>query len=122
MDLLCANPISYITNLCASPSTTLVAHATIRLRSLPRSLEVVQSEYNSIDDHVRLHINSMSIINYSNNFNFHRRSKHMEIKYHFMGNEKEEVQANYVPTWLMVANPMTLGMFKIHVRVTDLSR
>src|SRR4051812_21017215 len=90
------------------------------LRSLLISLEVVPSAI----DPVTLHSESMSAINYSKDSKFHGRTKHIEIKYHFIRNKKNEVQLSYMPTGDMVADPLTkplaVELFKTHVKTTGL--
>src|SRR3954465_15369184 len=83
-------------------ATTVVQNA-VWLRSLLISLEVVPSAV----DPVTLHSDSMSAIDYSKDSKFHGRTKHIEIKYHFVRNKKGEVQLSYMPTGDMVANPFT---------------
>ena len=64
------------------------------LRSLLISLEVVPHA----DDPITLHSDSMSAKDYSKDSKFHGRTKHIEIKYHFVRNKKDEVMLRYLPT------------------------
>src|SRR5438270_549399 len=92
------------------------------LRSLLISLEVVPHA----DDPITLHSDSMSAIDYSKDSKFHGRTKHIEIKYHFVRNKKDEVMLRYLPTGKMVADPLTkplaLDLFKKHVKAMGLRR
>src|SRR4051812_20931307 len=92
------------------------------LRSLLISLEVVPHAANLI----KLHSDSMSAIDYSKDSKFHRRTKHIVIKYHFVRNKKDEVFLHYLPTGEMVADPLTkllaLDLFKKHVKAMGLRR
>lgn len=74
------------------------AQKAIWQRSLLIGLEVVSHA----NDPVSLHSDCMSAVDYSNDSKFHRRTKHLEIKYHFVRNGKEEVQISYTPQvrWL----------------------
>src|SRR5436305_15250788 len=73
------------------------------LRSLLISLEVVPSAV----DPITLHNGIMSPIDDSRDSKFHGRTKHIEIKYHFERNKKDEVMLRYLPTDEMVADPLT---------------
>lgn len=64
--------------------------------SLLRSLEVVPH----VDDPVKLQSDNISIINYFKNSKFHGRTKHIEIKYHCIRENKEEVRLCYILTGL----------------------
>src|SRR4051812_12063693 len=92
------------------------------LRSLLISLEVVLSAV----DPITLHSDSMSAIDYSKDIKFHKRTKHIEIKYHFIINKKDEVQLSYMPTDDMTADPLTkplaVDLFKTHVKAMGLRR
>lgn len=63
----------------------------------------------------------MLVIDYSNNF--HERTKHIEIKYNYIRNMKEEVLLNYFHTGLMVVDSLikslTLDLFRTHERDGD---
>jgi len=102
-------------------ATTAVQEA-IWLSSLLVSLEVVPSAI----DPITLHSDSMSAIDYSKDSKFHGRTKHIEIKYHFIRNKKDEVQLSHMPTGDMVADPLTkplaVDMFKSHVKAMGLRR
>src|SRR3954471_2180082 len=69
-------------------------------------------------------IDSMSAIDYSKDSKFHGRTKHIEIKYHFVRNKKDEVMLHYLPTSEMVADlltkPLALDLFKQHVKAMGL--
>jgi hypothetical protein len=92
------------------------------LRSLLMSLEVVPDAV----DPVKLHSDSMSAIDYSKDSKFHARTKHIEIKYHFVRNKKDEVMLSYIPTGDMVADPLTkplvVDLFRKHVKAMGLRR
>ena len=92
------------------------------LRSLLISLEVVPSAVNP----VTLHSDSMSAIDHSKDSQFHGKTKHIEIKYQFVRNKKEEVQLSYMPTGDMVADPLTkplaVDLFHKHVKAMGLRR
>src|SRR3954468_12595104 len=57
---------------------------------------------------------------------FHGRKKHIEIKYQFIRNKKDEVQLSYMPTGDMVADPLTkllaVDLFHKHVKAMGLRR
>lgn len=59
------------------------------------------------DDFVTLHNGNMSAINFSKNFKYYGKTKQIEIKYYFIKNKMKEVLLNYIPTQLMVTNPLT---------------
>lgn len=87
------------------------------LRSLLKNLKVVSHA----DEHVRLHSDHMSAIDYSNDFKFLRKNK-----YHLIRNKKDEVQQNYIPRGQVVAysliKPFALNLFKAHVKAKGLRR
>ena len=97
-------------------------HEAVWLRSLLISLEVVSHAA----DPITLHSDSMSAIDCSKDSKFHGRTKHIEIKYHFVRNKKDEVMLRYLPTSEMVADPLTkplaLDLFKQHVKAMGLRR
>src|SRR3954470_23981687 len=103
-------------------ATAAAVQEAVWLRSLLISLEVVPHAA----DPVTLHSDSMSSIDYSKDFKFHGRTKHIEIKYHFIRNKKDEVYLSYMPTSDMVADPLTkpivVDLFKTHVKAMGLRR
>ena len=92
------------------------------LRCLLMSLEVIPDA----DDPVKLLSDSMSAIDYSKDSKFHARTKHIEIKYHFVRNKKDEVLLSYIPTGEMIADPLTkplvIDLFRKHVKSMGLRR
>src|SRR4051812_27137657 len=92
------------------------------LRSLLICFEVVPDAV----DLIKLLSDSMSAIDYSKDFKFHARTKHIEIKYHFVRNKKDEVLLSYIPTGEMVADPLTkplvIDLFRKHVKSMGLRR
>ena len=57
---------------------------------------------------------NQSAISMTNNPQFHGRSKHVSIKYHFIRDQVEKgvVEIKYCPTKEMIANIMTKGLPK----------
>src|SRR4051812_33050611 len=92
------------------------------LRSLLIRLEVVPHAA----DPITLHSDSMYAIDYSKDSKFHGCTKHIEIKYHFVRNKKDEVMLCYLPTSEIVADLLTkrlaLDLFKQHVKAMGLRR
>src|SRR2546430_13175466 len=103
-------------------AAAVAAQKVVWLRSVLISLEVVSSAV----DPVTLHNDSMLAIDYSKDSKFHGRTKHIEIKYHFIRNKKDEVQLSYMPTGDMVADPLTkplaVDLFHKHVKAMGLRR
>src|SRR5436189_6313179 len=99
-----------------------VVQEAVWLRCLLMSLEVIPDA----DDPVKLLSDSMSAIDYSKDSKFHARTKHIEIKYHFVRNKKDEVLLSYIPTGEMVADPLTkplvIDLFRKHVKSMGLRR
>src|SRR3954469_11468927 len=97
-----------------------VVQEAVWLRSLLISLEVVLNA----EDPVTLHSDSMSDIDHSKDSKFHGRTKHIEVKYHFIRNKKDEVHLSYMPTSDIVADPLTkpltVDLFKTHVKAMGL--
>jgi hypothetical protein len=66
----------------------------------------------SIDDPTVLHMDSQSAIAIAKNPQFHDRTKHIEVRHHFLRRkvEDEEIELNYVSTNEQVADALTKGL------------
>lgn len=72
-----------------------------------------------------LHNDSLSAIEYSKDFKFHGKTKHIEIRYYFISNNKDEVRLSYIPIRLVahpLTNPLALDWFKTRVKAMSLRR
>ena len=75
-----------------------------------------------------MYSDSQSSIAYTKDPKFHNRTKHIDIKYHFVRDlvERGEINLEYIPTNVMIADPMTKAIvrnvFEKHVRAQGLCR
>lgn len=71
--------------------------------------------YNLIESPVRVFCDSQSAIELAKNAVFHKRSKHIDIKFHFTRElvEKNEIKIDYLRTDLMLANIFTKALSKV---------
>ena len=77
---------------------------------------------------VRINCDSQAAIAYTKDPKYHCRTKHVDIKYHFVRDivARKEVIPRYIPTHRMVADPftkpMTRDVFHVHVKSLGLRR
>lgn len=71
--------------------------------------------YNLIENPVRVFCDSQSAIELAKNAVFHKRSKHIDIKYHFTRElvEKNEIKIDYLRTDSMLADILTKALSKV---------
>ena len=75
-----------------------------------------------------IYSDSQLSIAYTKDLKFHNRTKHIDIKYHFVKNlvAREEINLEYIPTDVMIADHMTKvivrNVYEKHVRAQCLYR
>jgi len=71
-----------------------------------------------VNETVNLNVDSQSAISLAKNPVFHQRSKHIDIRYHFVRSEVENgfVQLQYVPSKNNIANMFTKALSRVKLK------